>query len=61
MKYLDFSSLFDGDQAYIALFSTFQFDPNFFEKRLLRCLTLKKARRIAVFMDARRMAGVVES
>jgi len=52
MKYLDCFSLFEGDPAYIALFSTFQFDPDFFERRLLRCETLKKARRIAVFMDA---------
>lgn len=52
MKYLDCFSLFDGDPAYIAIFSTFQFDPDFFERRLLRCETLKKARRIAVFMDA---------
>ena len=53
MKYLDFFSLFDGDPAYIAFFSTFQFDPDFFERRLLRSATLRKARRIAVFMDAR--------
>lgn len=52
MKYLDCFSLFEGDPAYIALFSTFQFDPDFFERRLLRCETLKKARRIAIFMDA---------
>ena len=52
MRYLDCFSLFEGDSAYIALFSTFQFDPDFFERRLLRCETLKKARRIAVFMDA---------
>jgi hypothetical protein len=52
MKYLDCVSLFDGDPADIAFFSTFQFDPDFFERRLLRSETLKKARRIAVFMDA---------
>jgi len=53
VKYLDFFSLFDGDPAYIAFFSTFQFDPDFFERRLLRCATLRKARRIVVLMDAR--------
>jgi hypothetical protein len=53
MKYLDFSSLLDGDPAHIAFLSTFQFDPDFFERRLLRCPALTKARRIVVFLDAR--------
>ena len=53
MNYLDCFSLFEGEPAQIALFSTFQFDPDFFETRLLSCPSLKKARRIAVFMDAR--------
>ncbi len=53
MNYLDFSSLLDGEPAVLALFSTFQFDPDFFERRLLKSETLRKARRIAVFMDAR--------
>ena len=52
MKYVDFSSLFDTDPAYIALLSTYQFDPDYFERRLLRCQTLAKARRIVVFVDA---------
>lgn len=53
MKFIDFSSLLDGDPAHIALFSTFQFDPDYFERRLLRhCTSLSKARRIVVFMDA---------
>ncbi len=52
MKYHEFSSLFDGDPAQLALLSTYQFDPDFFERRLLlRCPALSKARRIAVFMD----------
>lgn len=53
MKYLDFSSLLDGDPAHIAFLSTFQFDPDYFERRLLRCPALTKARRIVVFLDAR--------
>lgn len=53
MKYLDFSSLLDGEPALIAFLSTFQFDPDFFERRLLRCPALTKARRIVVFLDAR--------
>ena len=52
MKYLDYSSLLSGEPAHLALFSTFQFDPDFFERRLLKCAALQKARRIAVFMDA---------
>nr|MBA3640880.1 hypothetical protein [Acidobacteriota bacterium] len=53
MKYLDVASLFDGDPAHLALLSTFQFDPDFFERRLLRCDALQKARRIVVFVDSR--------
>jgi hypothetical protein len=53
MKYQNVASLFGGDPAEIAFFSTFQFDPTFFEQRVLRCPSLVKARRIAVFMDAR--------
>lgn len=52
MKYLDCFSMLESEPAYLALFSTFQFDPDFFERRLLRCETLKRARRIAVLMDA---------
>lgn len=53
MKYHEFSSLFDGDPAHLALLSTYQFDPDFFERRLLlRCPALSKARRLVVFMDA---------
>lgn len=52
MKFSDFSSLLDSEPANIALLSTFQFDPDYFERRLLRrCASLLKARRIVVFMD----------
>jgi hypothetical protein len=60
VTYLDFSSLLEGNPAYLALFSTFQFDPDFFERRLLRCSTLKRARRIAVFMDATQWQVLVQ-
>lgn len=53
MKYVDFCELLEGDPAHIAFLSTFQFDPDFFERRLLRCATLGKARRIIVCIDAR--------
>jgi len=52
VKYLDYLSLLDGSPAQIAFLSTFQFDPDFFERRILRSETLSKARRIVVFMDA---------
>lgn len=52
MKFLDFSSLLDTEPANLAALSTFQFDPNYFERRLLRCSALAKSRRILVFMDA---------
>lgn len=52
MKFLDFTALLETDPANLAVLSTFQFDANFFEQRLLRCSALAKARRILVFMDA---------
>jgi hypothetical protein len=53
MKYLDFTDLLDTQPANLAVLSTYQLDPDFFERRLLRCTALTKARRILVFMDAR--------
>ena len=52
MKFLDFTSLLETEPAHLAALSTFQFDADFFERRLLRCPALVKARRILVFMDA---------
>ncbi len=52
MKFLDFTTLFEGEPASLAILSTFQFDPDFFERRILRCPSLVKARRVLVFMDA---------
>lgn len=52
MKFLDFTDLLDTEPANLAALSTFQFDADFFERRLLRCSALIKARRILVFMDA---------
>jgi hypothetical protein len=51
MKFLDFTSLLETEPANLAALSTFQFDPDFFERRLLRCPSLVKARRVLVFMD----------
>ena len=52
MKFLNFASLLETEPANLAALSTFQFDPDFFERCLLRCSALEKARRILVFMDA---------
>ena len=51
MKYIDFSGLFDLGGIELALLSTFNFDPDYFERRLLAETSLADARRIAVFMD----------
>ncbi len=42
MTYLDFTSQLEGDPAYLALFSTFQFDPDFFERRRAEVLDVEK-------------------
>lgn len=52
MKFLDFTTLFDTEPAQLVALSTFQFDADFFERRLLRSTALAKARRILVFMDS---------
>lgn len=52
MKFLDFTTLFETEPASLAVLSTFQFDADFFERRILRCPALVKARRILVFMDS---------
>lgn len=61
MTYLDLASLLEGDPAYLALLSTFNFDPDFFERRLLRSPALKRARRIAVFMDDLQWQALVQA
>jgi len=52
MKFQKFTSLLDGEPADIAFLSTFQFDPDFFERRILYCPALSRARRIVIFIDA---------
>jgi hypothetical protein len=52
MEFLDFSQLLEAAPASFAAMSTYNFDPDFFEHRLLRATALAKARRIVVFMDA---------
>lgn len=53
MRFLNVLELYDYEPARLALLSTFQFDPDYFERRVLRSPSLSRARRIAVFMDAR--------
>ncbi len=52
MKMVDFSSWFDADEARLAIFSSFVFEPMYFESRLMRSKALSGARRIIVFVDA---------
>ena len=52
MKYLSFTDLLDSEPANLAILSTYQFEPDFFEQQLLRCTALAKARRILVFLDS---------
>jgi hypothetical protein len=59
MKYLDFSDLLNAEPANLALLSTYQFDPEFFERYLLRSSALAKARRIVLFMDARQWSSLL--
>jgi hypothetical protein len=58
VKYLDYSSLLSGRGVDLALFSTFQFDPDFFERRLLRSEGLNGARRIVILMDGSQWSGL---
>ena len=53
MKFIDFGDFLNGEPATLALLSTYQFDPDYFERRLLTSPLLQRARRIAVLMDER--------
>ena len=54
MTSLDLLESFDGTTAKIALVATYQFDPLFFERRVLRKRGFNGAERILVLMDAGR-------
>lgn len=60
MKFVDFGSLLAGEPAALALLSTFQFDPDYFERRILMTPALQKARRIVVFMDERQWFSLLQ-
>ena len=61
MNYLDLCSLFDLEKAEIALLSTYEFDPIFFEHRLLNSRALGEARRILIFADYGRFIKLMSS
>ena len=52
MKFLDFMELLKSEPVSFAALSTFNFDVDYFERRVLRTKALAKARQIVVFMDA---------
>jgi len=47
----DFAKVFEKAKAEVAILSTYDFDPLYFENRLLRKNTLNEASRILIFMD----------
>jgi HKD family nuclease len=59
MSPTDFSALLGRYRSGMAIFSTFDFDPLYFENRLLGSTSLEKARRILVFMDGGRYDQLV--
>jgi hypothetical protein len=61
VKFKDFKSLFEESKTEIAILSTYNFDPVFFETYLLRSKALSSARRIFVFMDAGQYFGIFDS
>ncbi|MBI1900664.1 MAG: hypothetical protein HYS13_06080 [Planctomycetia bacterium] len=52
MNFVDFAELLDVEAANLALLSSFSFEPDYFERKLLKSRALSRARRIVVFMDA---------
>ena len=51
-KPASFVELLKGERAELALLTTYNFEPAFFEECLLRTRSLGEARRIVVFVDA---------
>jgi len=61
VNYTDFNSFFDKQKADISILSTYDFDPLYFEHRLLRSVALKEARRIIIFMDRGRYLEILKN
>ena len=60
MTPLDLLDTFDGTAGKIALIATYEFDPLFFQRRVLRKKRFAGADRILVLMDAGRYAALVD-
>lgn len=56
MKWLDAVEIFDAEPAEFVFVATYQFEPPFFERRLLSTRALAEARRIVIFLDAAQWA-----
>jgi hypothetical protein len=56
MRWLDVVEVFDRETAEFVFAATFQFDPLFFERRLLTTRAVADARRIVIFVDAAQWA-----
>ena len=57
MKSQSFIELLKGERAELALLTTYNFEPEFFESCILRTPALADARRIVVFVDARELGN----
>ena len=53
MKYTEVADIITGFKTNFAIFSTYEFDPIYFERRLLGSSGLEGSRRIIIFMDKR--------
>lgn len=59
MQDLDLINFFDHATARFVLIATYEFAPEFFERRLMRLRAFENASRIVVFMDAHRYTEIV--
>jgi hypothetical protein len=51
VQFLDYTDVLSGEPASFAVLATYQFDPDYFERRVLTTPALSGARRVLVFMD----------
>jgi hypothetical protein len=54
MKYTEVADIITTHRTKVAIFSTYEFDPIYFERRLLASEALEQANRILIFMDGAR-------
>jgi hypothetical protein len=59
MKPLDILDFFDKGASTFALIATYEFDPQFFERRMLGKKTFASAERVVVFMDRGRYQEIL--